>query len=74
MLVRKQEGVRGEIDACLNAVENVYQQQAKRKTSQAVLADVSSGGPVFSSNSIHRVDADLILKYIGTIRQDYALP
>ena len=71
---RREEGIRGEIDACLTAVERVYEQQAKRKGSRSFLTGLSGGEPVVSSSSIHRVDAGLILKYIGTIKQDYGLP
>jgi hypothetical protein len=74
LLPRRQEGIRGEIDACLTAVERVYEQQTKRRGSRTVLTELAAGQPAVSSNAIHRVDAGLILKYIGTIRQDYGLP
>lgn len=72
-ITRREEGIRGEIDACLTAVERVYE-QAKRKSSRSFLNELSAGEPVVSSSSIHRVDAGLIMQYIGTIRQDYGLP
>jgi hypothetical protein len=35
---------------------------------------INNNEPSISKNSIHRVDTNLILKYIGTINQDYGLP
>ena len=46
-----------------------YDEQNKRRGGKTIANEckADSSDPIISANSIHRVDAHLILKYIGTI-------